>query len=367
MKILLVITSLGVGGAERLLVSLADQFASHGHEVLLMTLHGEVKLKPHIRRVKIVCLGIKKTPLGAVKAIFRFRRVMNDFRPDVVNSHLVHANIFTRIMRILTPIPNLVSSAHNTNEEGRLRIIAYRVTDSLADISTNVSGEAVKAFEDQGAVKHGRMKLILNGVDTGVYKPDKIARANLRNSMGVDIDDLVLLAVGRLSEQKDYPNLIRALALLRDRGLYPHLWIVGEGPLRSELEALVSSLKISDQVKFLGLRRDIVQLMSACDLYVMSSAWEGLPMVILEAMSCANVVVATDCGGVREALGDSQWLVQPRNSLALANGIEVAIGMDELQRKMTGWKNRERIKNHFSLTTTALNYLGTYAEILGKE
>lgn len=100
----------------------------------------------------------------------------------MINSHLVHANILTRLLRLAAPLPRLVSSAHNTNEEGCGRMVAYRLTDRLADISTNVSEEAVAAFEQQGALRRGRMIAIHNGIDTEAFTFDPAGRERVRRS-----------------------------------------------------------------------------------------------------------------------------------------------------------------------------------------
>src|SRR5690348_803409 len=137
MRILLVITDLGVGGAERLVTGLADRFASSGHEVVLAYFYGEPVLKPADPRVQLVNLRMVRRPLSVIRSLWRLRRLLREFRPTIVNTHLVHANILVRLLRLVTPMPLLVSSAHNTNEGGRLRMIAYRFTDRLADFSTN--------------------------------------------------------------------------------------------------------------------------------------------------------------------------------------------------------------------------------------
>lgn len=362
MKILLVITSLGTGGAERLVTNLADRFAADGHEVLLSYLHGQAEMMPGDARVRCESLAVNKSLFGLIKGLWGLRRLIIDFRPDVVNSHLVHANILCRLVRALVSFPILVSSAHNTNEEGRLRMLAYRLTDSLANISTNVSDEAVAAFSQQKAVRPGRMLAIYNGIDTKNYYFDGRSRVHVRAELGVTDSEPVLLAVGRLYEQKDYPNLLHAAAELRKMGCSFRLWIAGDGPLRARMLALASSLGIESQVDFLGIRHDIPSLMSACDVYVLSSAWEGLPMVLLEAMACERVVVATDCGGVRRLLGNTGFLVKIRQSGALAEALYKALKLSPDNRLNCGRLARAWVEDNYSLATTAQHYLSLYVD-----
>ena len=360
MRILLAITSLGVGGAERLVTALADRYAAAGHQVMLIRFHGEAELRPSDPRVRLENLNMRRSPLGVLVAMRRFRRFVRAFGPDVVNSHLVHSNLLTRLLRLVTPIPRLVSSAHNTNEEGRARMLAYRLTDRLADISTNVSEEAVAAFVAQGAVKSGRMLAIHNGIDIESFAYSSAARAQVRAELGLEETTPLLLAVGRLWEQKDYPNLLRAFACLDAGVVSPQLVIVGGGPLRDDLGALADSLDVADRVRFLGMRHDVPALMSACDLFVLSSAWEGFGLVVAEAMACGRMVVATDCGGVREVVGEAGFLVPPRDAQALTEAMGRALRLPDEQRQRLGTAARERVVARYSLEAMAQKYLAVY-------
>ena len=360
MKILLVITGLGVGGAERLLTNLADYFVAADHEVVLAYFHGKPELRPDDPRVRLVNLHMRRSPLGVMAALRRFRRIVREFRPDVVNSHLVHANILTRLLRLVAPMPRLVSSAHNTNEQGRGRMLAYRLTDRLADISTNVSNEAVEAFEHQGALRPGRMVAIHNGIDIAVFTFNLAARERVRSELNLDKAVPLLLAVGRLREPKGYPNLLRAFASLEGGPVKPRLAIVGGGPLREELGVTAKSLGVADRVHLLGVRHDVPALMAASDVFVLSSAWEGFGLVVAEAMACERPVVATDCGGVREVVADAGFLVPPRNSPALTEAMRRALCLSDGERERLGVAARARVSANFSFDAMADRYLATY-------
>ncbi|MEH6707411.1 MAG: glycosyltransferase [Alloalcanivorax venustensis] len=363
MKVLLVITSLGVGGAERLITALADRYAAAGHEVMLVRFHGEAELRPSDPRVRLENLNMRRSPLGVLVAMRRLRRFVRVFGPDVVNTHLVHANLLTRLLRLVTPMPRLVSSAHNTNEEGCGRMLAYRLTDRLVDISTNVSEEAVAAFVAQGAVKPDRMLPIHNGIDTESFAYSSAARAQVRAELGLEETTPLLMAVGRLWEPKDYPNLLRAFASLDAGVVPPQLVIVGGGPLRDDLGTLADSLDVADRVRFLGVRHDVPALMSSCDLFVLSSAWEGFGLVVAEAMACRRPVVATDCGGVREVVGDAGFLVPPRDAQALTEAMGRALRLPDEQRQRLGTAARERVVARYSLEAMAQKYLAVYGGV----
>ena len=360
MRIALLITSLGVAGAERLVVNLADRFASLGHSVLVIYLTGNAEVLPMHSGVTVFGAGMTRSPTSLLPALLSVRRAIRAFKPDVVNSHLVHASLFARLLRLTMRTPRLVSSAHNMDEGGgRGRMLAYRMSNWLVDISTNVSDEAVAAFVARGAVKPGRMVTMHNGIDVEKFRFMPQARDELRRTLGC-IDGTLLLAVGRFHELKDYPNLIRAFAQVRTRKPGIKLAIVGDGPLRADLEAMVNALGVTDDVQLLGVRHDVPELMSACDVFVLSSASEGFGLVVAEAMACERIVVATDCGGVREVVGNAGLLVPPQDSEKLAAAILSAVDLDPATASAMARNARQRVETLYSLDNAAQKWLTLY-------
>jgi len=360
MKILFVITGLGIGGAERMVLDLADQLFIEGHQIVIAYLTGTARLLPNNSDIKVVPIGVSKSPFGFARGYLRLRRLIIDFKPEVVHSHMVHANLLARLVRINVNIPRLVCTAHNSNEGGKLRMAAYRLTDFLDDIFTNVSREAVEAFEAKGAAPKGRMMVVYNGIDTKKFSPDCLQRESVRDLFEVG-SDKIILAVGRMVEAKDYPNLLYAFAKVSSRIESIQLWILGEGPLREYIESLVAELGVSKRVIFLGTRNDVPDIMRAADVFVLSSAWEGFGLVVAETMATEKVVVATDSGGVNEVVGDFGFVVPPRNSEALANALEDALNMPLEQAMALGKKARQRIIDNFSLDRAKKRWLEIYS------
>jgi len=361
MRIALLITSLGVAGAERLVVDLADRFASLGHQVLVVYLTGSAEVLPVHPDVTVLGAGMTRSPVSVLKSLLAVRRAIRAFRPDVVNSHLVHASLVARLLRLTMRTPRLVSSAHNMDEGGgRGRMLAYRMSDWLVDISTNVSDEAVAAFVARGAVKPGRMVTMHNGIDVEKFRFMPQARDDLRKTLGCAEGKKLLLAVGRFHELKDYPNLIRAFAQARLLRPGIQLVIAGDGLLRTELEAMMESLGVADDVHLLGVRHDVPELMSACDIFVLSSASEGFGLVVAEAMACGRVVVATDCGGVREVVGNEGLLVPPQDSEKLASAIVAAVDLDPAAAAAMALRARQRVEALYSLDRAAQKWLALY-------
>ncbi|MDF9388214.1 glycosyltransferase [Vibrio sp. 1151_11] len=360
MKILFLVTGLGMGGAETQVCSLIEQLAERGHTILLLSLTGENVNKPKHSAVKLVELDMRKTPFSFVQAYWQAISILRQFQPDVVHSHMVHANIFSRLLCLTSPIPRLICTAHSNNEGGKLRMLAYRLTDKLCDLTTNVSQEAVDAFVAKKATKPERIVALHNGIDLVKFSFNPVARKRCREELGLNANQTLLLAVGRFTEAKDYPNLLRAFALLVKRQPNVKLAIIGKGELSTSIEALIEQLELKSYVVLLGLRFDVVDWMSAVDLYVMSSAWEGMPMVLLEAMATERVVIATDCGGVREVVDDYGYLVPSSDSEKLANSIEQALALSPQERKTLGENARKYVESRYSLSVVADKWLEIY-------
>lgn len=362
MKILYVITGLGQGGAERVVCDLADEMFKKGHEVKIAYLIGDVLTKPEHEEIEVIKVNLSdfKTLLPAY---IKLSKIIKKFKPDVVHSHMVHANILMRLVRMLVPINKLISTAHNSNEGGKLRMLVYRITHNLADVTTNVSNEAVKAFESMRAVPCDEMRAIYNGIDLDKFFYDLNARSEIEQELNINSDDKIILAVGRLSEQKDYPNLLNAIhALKKECDFAFKLIIVGEGELRALIENTIDRLDIRDNVVLLGRRDDIPQLMSAADLFVLPSKYEGFGLVVAEAMACQCLVVATDCGGVAEVLNNSEFLVSPNNPTLLKEKIFYSLGLEGDKKSSIIYKNLKRIQEGFCLKDIIKKWIIIYNE-----
>lgn len=360
MKILFVITGLGVGGAERQIVDIADRLVSLGHDVKIAFLTGPALIQPCSDKIQTFGFEMPKTISGFVRAYLKLRNLINSYRPDVIHSHMVHANLITRLVRLSCQIPKLICTAHSKNEGGKIRMLAYRLTDPLADVSTNVSAEAVSAFEVAGAVKHGRMIAMHNGIDTERFQPADAARIRLRKLYSVREDEKIITAVGRLNVAKDYPNLLHAFADVLQNLKNVQLWIVGDGELRKNLEDEAVKLNIESRVRFCGVQYNVADWMNAADVFVLSSAWEGFGLVVAEAMACEKVVVATDAGGVKEVLGDSGFLVPTRDAVALSYALKNALSLDQSEALDIGIQARKRVVSLYSIEHVVERWLDVY-------
>jgi glycosyltransferase involved in cell wall biosynthesis len=197
---------------------------------------------------------------------------------------------------------------------------------------TAVSTPAAERFVRTLAVPRKKMSVITNGIDVKEFAPDSRRRKSIRNQMQVR-GVFQWLAVGRLTPAKDYPNLLRAFRALNHVDPTARLWIAGEGDPSTLLASHPDLLQNSPSIQWLGLRRDIADLLDAADGFVLSSAWEGMPLVVGEAMAMGKPIVATNVGGIAELMGNTGTLVPPADSQALTAAIVAVMDNNELARK----------------------------------
>ena len=367
LRLMYVITGLGRGGAETQVVLLAKAFAIKGWNVSVVSLleaSREVRDELEASGIAVAHLGMRRgvpDPTG----ILRLVRLMRSARPTIVHSHMVHANVLARIARLVSPVPVLISTAHNIIEGPRWREWLYRATDWLTDLTTQVSQVGLERYVRLRVCDRERALFIPNGVDTFRFKPDPVVRVETRRELGLQ-DEFAWLAVGRLEPAKDYPTLLRAFAHLRSASPQPLLLIAGHGALADTLRDMAARLEIAERVRFLGLRNDVPALMNAADAFVLSSAWEGMPMVLLEASASGLPIVATDVGGNREVVlnGETGLLVPSGDPRALANAMACVMAMTSDQRTHMGQRARERVRREYSIERVVQLWESVYVEAL---
>ena len=361
MKIIYVITGLGLGGAEKVVTELADQMSERGHEVKIAYLKGQVVVFPANKNIELIYLGLE-TLRDTRKAYQRYKKLLDDFHADIVHAHMIHANIFTRIARNFFPIPKLICTAHNSNEGGQLRMLAYRYTNYLSDLNTNVSNEASESLIGKGAFTPKNLITVYNGIDLNKFKKNEKLRNQYREDLKFSKEDTIILAVGRFHAAKNYPGLINAFKLLKmNSGTdFTKLVIAGDGEGRTEIENLITKLELNDSVILLGRREDIAILMSAVDIFVLASIYEGFGLVVAEAMASECYVVATNCGGVKEVMGGHGSLVIPNNSEALARELFNVLKLSMVKKDKNNKQALKYIQENFSLDKIVQQWLIIY-------
>lgn len=336
-RLMFVIEALTVGGAEQMVIDLANEFARRGddvHVVCLSTL-GELssRLTPDVRlHVLNKKRGIDVSIPGRLRALARKHRA------QVVNSHLWTANLWSRLALMRSGIPVVVTE-HNRDVWKRLH---YRLADRALSYVTArmiaVSQDTANFYSEDVGVDDQLISVVNNGVDTSLYASGD--GSMLRNTLAAP-DEFLIGTVGRLAKAKNHPRLVEAAALLRDAGVPVRVVIVGEGPERGATEARIADLDMGSRITLVGERDDVPDLLAAFDVFVLSSDREGHPLSALEAQSAGTPVVLTNAGGSADAVlrnehGEGGLLVE-KSAEALAECLRVLAAEPQRLEEMSAF------------------------------
>ncbi len=365
MRIVYVLTTLAVGGTERQVLAIAGRMADRGHDVAVVVVRYR---EPDwlTTDLDVFSLEMRKSFSSALAGLRRGVNFLRAFRPHIVHSHNYHGNMLARLMRLFHPNAKLISTIHNVYEGGWLRMLAYRLSDGLVDRTTAVSAAVAEQFVDLKAVTNDKCVVITNGTEAAEFVPDRERRAAMRRQMGVT-DEFVWLSVGRNTTAKDLPNLLQAFGKAWRTVPSMQLWMAGDVPGSGKKTAVAITMPhgAMDHVRRLGLRSDVASLLDAADGFVLSSAWEGMPLALGEAMTMEKPVIATDVGGVRELVGDTGVLVPAKDSQALAEAMLAVMERRPEERTAMGRAARERILKNFSMDAKADEWEGLYCSVSG--
>lgn len=308
-RIAIFVPSLRGGGAERVMLTLANALAERGHKVDLVLAKAEGPYLTEVsEKVRLIDLGASRV-LRSLWPLFRYLRRV---RPDAMLSALNYANVIAILAWKLARVPTrLVVSERSSlavqpkrpvgKLTRRLMRWLYPKADRVICVSKGIETDMRKLI----GVPEGKTVTIYNPVDVETIQ-EKMT-APLDHPWFAAKTAPIILAAGRLTEAKDYPTLLQAFARLRkDRDA--RLVILGQGEEEARLKALAEDLAITRDVDFVGFQNNPFSWMARCDLFVMSSAWEGFPNVLVQAMACGVPVVSTNCRtGPSEILENGKW------------------------------------------------------------
>ena len=355
----MLITGLGMGGAETQFVRLATGLKARGWEVRVLTL-----LPPEHFGDQLAEAGITPTSFGVERGQIRVGIVpallheLRSNRPDVLVTFLFHPNVLGRTLGRVLRLP-VINSIRGERFGGTLRERVVRWTAGFPSHVVVNSSLAYDRLVRDGLVAPGAASVIRNGLDVEAYQR-RPERCVTRDSLRVTADDFLWLSIGRLEHPKDYPRLLQAFAAAGRPEF--RLAIVGTGPDRIMLEAEAERLGLSGRVQFLGVRNDVPQLLAAADGFAFASHNEGLPNVIMEALAAELPVVATAVGGVPELVrdGDTGWLVPPQDEGAFARALALVAAMEPEARKQAPARGAAYVNETFGMHT----YIDRWEQLL---
>lgn len=330
-KLLLLGSQMETGGAQRVLLNQAAWFAAQGWQVTVAFLYDKEGLHERWQQqatFPILNLKAKRPGAGKIAGLLgllggssRLLQLMLNEKFVAVETFSHHCNLIGLPLAWLAGVPARVGSHHGRILSFSRRMerihawVVNRFATRLVAVSRRVQKEAVQA-----GIRKDKIVVIPNGVQLPPIDPQ--ATAQIRTEVGAQNSALVL-AAGRMTYQKAHTFLLKAAALVLEKHPDTVFALAGDGPLRTELEVEAQQLGIAGQVIFLGIRSDLAQCMAAADIFALPSRWEGLPLVLLEAMGMGTAVVATLVEGVDEVIQDQEngLLVAPEDAEGLASAL----------------------------------------------
>jgi glycosyltransferase involved in cell wall biosynthesis len=300
--------------------------------------------------------------VGLLKLSFDLMR----WRPQIVQTYLRFSDVIGRVLGRLASVPVNVSVVTQPNvDKYRWQYLLDHLTAGLSDRVVFNSEEIIDFALAKEGVKREQVAFIPNGIDIEA-KSSPDAGAMIRTQLGISAEAPVIGSVARLYPQKGHACLLSAFAKVLQECPETVLLVVGDGPLRGELEAQASSLNIDRSLRFLGERADLADVLDALDLYVQASLWEGMSIALMQAMLCEIPVVATSVDGTVEIIDDKDtgFLVKPGDSEALAGGILYAL-KDKDSARGIGKNGAAMVNREFSVRKMVSRFDDMYRELLG--
>ena len=365
--ILLLGSQMATGGSQQVLLRQSAWFFQHGYAVTAAFLYDKENLLSVWSEkypFPIHDLGFARPKSNPVRqAVYFLRgliRLLNLMRQEkfiAIETFTAHANLIGLPLAWIAGVPNRIGS-HRGKIEGfsplleRLNtlLINSPITTRLVAVSKRVEDDAIAE-----GIRPDRIVQIANGIDIQKVDPAEVLR--VRDGLGVQSGDLVLLSVGRLMHQKGHIILLRALSMVLAESPNISTMIAGEGPLKDELQAETVQLDISDQVKFLGMRDDIPVLMSLADIFIFPSRFEGMPNSVLEAMGYGLAVIATDVQGVDELIrNEENGIIVPVEDTAAISRAILRLANNPEERRRLGRAAHDTIKHKYTLDAMCVQY-----------
>ena len=372
--VLHVISGLGLGGAEKMLLWSARHHDRDLVRMGVVSLMSDGDLAGEVRRtgVRVYELGQRRGRLS-LSSFQRLMKIIREFRPRILQGHMYHSNILVRLAGSITGGMTVLSTRH-IDAATPVRRLVNRATGVLND-GTLVFSQRVLDAERKENLFRRPIRLVPYGIEIPDGQensrwPRSISvnrdRSELRETLVIPPDAFVWTAVGRLTKQKGFNFLIDAFSMVLENGGDSYLLIIGDGEDREMLEKRVQELGVDRRVFFCGLRSDVKDFLDISNAFVLSSLWEGGPLVILEAMAAGLPVVSTCVGDapgmVKE--GETGVLIEPGDSEQLAGAMRRIQAMGPEARHW-GQEGRRRVKERYDFRRVQKDMENYYREVTG--
>lgn len=369
MRVVHILKITGIAGAENHLLILLSGLRAQGVDARFLLL-----VEPHnpVEAFAAAC-DARKIPYerlviyhhADVTVLFRLWRSLRRLKPDLVHTHMLHGDLYGIPSSKLVGIP-VLTSRHGDDDFRRHKIVTLlnRVLWRLCDGGIAIS-EALRDFSIQvegASAKH------LWTIHYGIDAASSLERSIIRQQMQISDEHLILGVVCRLIPLKGVIYAVQAFVQIVSSYPQAQLLIIGDGPVRENLEKEVAEYQVDDRVFFLGWQPNAGELISAMDVLLVPSTREGLGLVILEAMAQRVPVIGSRVSAIPEVIvdGETGFLVPPRNATALATAIHQLLG-DPVLRERMGAAGRSRLEKHFSTARMVELTLQVYEKVTGRQ
>ncbi len=364
-RVLYVIWSLDLGGAEQVVLNLVQNIDPKRFEPQVLCLNDKGRYAEVLERRGIKISAMNKRPKFDPLLIPRMVKFIKKERIDLIHTHLFTANLWGRIAAWLSGVP-VIATEHNQDVWKKpfhffLDRVLFGATRKVIFVSKMVE----QFYQSHLSAVDGKACVIYNGIDTGKFSGANQAALNLKKEFGFNDGAKVLGMVGRLVPQKGHVYFLDALSMLRAKGHKVCGLIAGDGPMRDELHTYAYDHGLGNFVAFSGFRSDMENVYRAMDVFVLASQYEGFPLVVLEAMAANVPIVATPVGGVVECLRDNEnsLLVPFAESKQLAEALEKLLVNESLRIGLAETALRE-VQTRFSVEEMARQTEKVYEEVL---
>ncbi len=363
LKIAHVLSNLGTYGAQRVVADLLPELRLAGCDVAALTVY---EVSEECR----TALSGMVTPLNRQRGDFSFfsRMVsfLRDWQPDIVHTHTHNGKYWGRAAAILARTSAVVHTEHNPTRADHTwpERLGDAVLDPRTDAAVVFSHEQRFLYEQRSPGLRGRIHVIPNGVRPS-HPASELQRAEARKELGIPSQAFVICMLGRLETPKNNALALRALHALAQRDIHAFMLLVGDGPDEGALRALAAELRLGDSVRFLGFRSDGRRILEACaDALLLTSTYEGMPMSVLEAMSCEVPVVSTPWTGIGQIVehGKTGCISSGWNEGDLASDLQLLMDRPERRLEMARLA-RAQVEARFSLAATARAHHALYEEL----
>ncbi|MDP1853766.1 MAG: GT4 family glycosyltransferase PelF [Candidatus Omnitrophota bacterium] len=366
-NILYVIWSLGLGGAEQVVINLAKNLDKQKFNPIVCCLNDKGVFAEELEKEGIEVIPLAKKHKFDISVIKSLINIIKQYKIDIVHTHLWGANFWGRIAAKLSGVKVIIATEHNIDVwKTSLHLFLDKLLSFITDKIIVVSNKVGEFYAQKAHIAKNKIRVIYNGIDIGRFNRD-INSGQKRESLGISNDEKVIAIIGRLVPQKGHRYFLRALKKLTACGLNVKGLIIGSGELEAELKEYSASLGLNGKVLFMGLRKDVDTILPIVDILALPSLREGMPIAALEAMACGIPVVATDVGGNREVITDgvTGYIVPPEDDALLAEKIKILIEDRALANSFAD-AGRKRIRESFSNSQMLKASEGLYTELFNK-